>query len=491
MSLTPALRELLRDRQVAGLRHRLGRMRAGVLQHQDVLGAHVERRIVDARGKIGERGEHHRHALVLEQLLVRRRALEDRALGREIAEQRHQAALRFKRLVARRDDGAVDIAVVALGGEPLAERAAGDGQAIEMQQRLELAQQRAHAAGGEEVLHVAVADRLEVDQHRRGVGQAVELVERDLHAGASGDRGQMDDRVGRAAERKQHAQRVLDRLRVDDLVGRHRRADQVDRRHAGRLGGAQAVGMHRRDRGGAGQDQPERFGDAGHGRGGAHHRAGARGHREVALDLRNLLGADFAGAIARPEAAAVGAGAEPLALVPPGHHRTGDQHDRRPPGRDRAHELRRHGLVAAAHQHHGVHRLRADHLLGVDGHQISVFQAGRIEEHLAERHGREIDRQAARRQHAALHRVQQLREMPVAVVEAGAGVGDADHRALQHFARITHRTREGTAQIQRKIPIAVVGEAVFEPGSAVSHPILPQACPRRACLTCPSLGRDP
>ena len=242
--------------------------------------------IVDARGEIGERGEHHRHAFVLEQLFVGRRALEDRALGREVAEQRHQPALRLERLVARRDDGAVDVAAVALGGKAFAERAAGDGQAVEMQQRLELAQQRAHAAGGEEVLHVAVADRLEVDQHRRGVGEPVELVERHLDAGASGDRGQMDDRVGGAAERKQHAQRVLDRLLVDDLVGRHRRADQVDRRHAGRLGGAQAVGMHRRDRGGAGQDQAERFGDAGHGRGRAHHRAGARGHREVALDLR-------------------------------------------------------------------------------------------------------------------------------------------------------------------------------------------------------------
>ena len=266
-----------------------------------------------------------------------------------------------------------------------------------------------------------------------------------------------------------HAQRVLDRLRVDDAVGRHLRADQVDRRHAGRLGGAQAVGVHRRDRGSAGQDQAERFGDTGHGRSRAHHRAGAGGDRQIALDLRNLFGADLAGAVTPPEAAAVGAGAEPLALVPPGHHRPGHQHYRWPSGRDRAHQLRRDGLVAAAHQHDRVHRLRADHLLGVDGHQVSVFQAGRIEEHLAERHGREIDRQSACRQHAALHRVEQLRKMPVAVVESGAGVGDADHRPLQHFARISHRPRERAAQIQRKIAVTVVGEAVFEAGRAVSH----------------------
>ena len=123
-----------------------------------------------------------------------------------------------------------------------------------MKQRLQLAQQRAHAAGGEEILHVAVADRLEIDQHRRRIRELVELIERDLDAGAAGDRGQMDDRVGRAAERKQDAQRILDRLRVDDP----RRAcarEPISRtgRGAGRFGGAQAIGMHGRDRGGARQ----------------------------------------------------------------------------------------------------------------------------------------------------------------------------------------------------------------------------------------------
>ena len=39
-----------------------------------------------------------------------------------------------------------------------------------------------------------------------------------------------------------------------------------------------------------------------------------------------------------------------------------------------------------------------------------------------------LDRQRAGRQHAALHRLEQLREMAVAVVEAGGGIGDADHR---------------------------------------------------------------
>ena len=174
-------------------------------------------------------------------------------LRREVAEQRDQPALRLERLAARRDDRAVDPRR-ALGREPLAQRLAGHRHAIEVEQRLQLAQQRAHAAGGEEVLHVAVADRLQVDQHRRRVGQLVELIERHLHAGAAGDGGQMDDRVGRAAERQQHAQRVLDRLGVDDPVGRAA-SEPISRTaaRAGRLGGAQPVGVHGRDRGGAGQ----------------------------------------------------------------------------------------------------------------------------------------------------------------------------------------------------------------------------------------------
>ena len=180
-------------------------------------------------------------------------------------------------------------------------------------------------------------------------------------------------------------------------LGRELRADQLDRGGAGRFRGAQTIGMHGRDRRGARQAHAERLGETGHGRGGAHHRAGARGHRELAFDLRDFVGVDVAGAIARPEAAAIGAGAEPLAAIPPGHHRAGDQRDRRTVRRHRAHQLRRHGLVAAAHQHDRVHRLGADHFLGVDRHQIAEFQAGRREKNFAERDGREFERQARRR----------------------------------------------------------------------------------------------
>ena len=194
--------------------------------------------------------------------------------------------------------------------------------AVEMQQILQFAQQRADAAGGEEILHVAVADRLQVHQHRRGVGQFVEPLQRHRHAGAAGDRGQMDDGVGRAADaRAARAARSRPTCALTILSGVSCEPISLTARGAGRLRRAQAVGVHGRDGGGAGQDHAERLGDAGHGRGGAHHRAGAGGGGELALDLGDFLVVDLAGAVLRPEAAAVGAGAEPLAVMAAGHHR--------------------------------------------------------------------------------------------------------------------------------------------------------------------------
>ena len=228
----------------------------------------------------------------------------------------------------------------------------------------------------------------------------------------------MNDGVGRAADRQQNAQRVLDGLLIDNLVGRQLRADQLHRGSAGCLGRAQPVGMHGRNCRRSRQNHAKRFSDAGHGRSGAHDGAGAGGRRETPFDFRNFIVVDLSGAVLRPEAAAVGAGAQPLAAMAAGHHRAGDQHDCRLCRGHRAHELGRHRLVATAHQHDRIHGLRAHHLLGVHRHQVTEFQAGRIEEDLAERDRWKLDRQRAGRQHAALHRLQQVREVPMAIVEA-------------------------------------------------------------------------
>ena len=65
--LDATLGELLRDRPIARFGHAGPRVRAGILQHQDILRLDIERRIVDPRRKIGQRREHHGGAFVLEQ----------------------------------------------------------------------------------------------------------------------------------------------------------------------------------------------------------------------------------------------------------------------------------------------------------------------------------------------------------------------------------------------------------------------------------------
>ena len=149
---------------------------------------------------------------------------------------------------------------------------------------------RADAAGGEQVGHVVLAGRLEIDQDRRFVGQRVEALERHRGADAAGDGGEMDQRIGRAADRQQHAQRVLDRLRGDDPGRPQIGADHRHRPAPARLGGAQAVGVDRGNGRGAGQRHAQRLGDRGHGAGGAHHRAASGGGREIALDVVDLVG---------------------------------------------------------------------------------------------------------------------------------------------------------------------------------------------------------
>ncbi len=175
----------------------------------------------------------------------------------------------------------------------------------------------------------------------------------------------------------------------------------------------------------------------------------------------------LAGAIAGPEAAAVGTCAEPLAAPAPGHHRARDDLDCRDVCRDRAHQLRRNRFIAATDEDDGVHRLAPDHLLRVHRHEVAQEQAGRREKNLAERRRRKFQRKAARGDHAALDRRHQFRDQPVAVIELAVRARDTDDRALEQLRRIAHRPRERHAQIAGKSRIPVVRETTGEPGRRI------------------------
>ncbi len=291
-------------------------------------------------------------------------------------------------------------------GDSAAQCFPGDRHAVQVQKILQFHEQRTHAARCVEILHVVAAGRFEIQQNGCFVGQAIQALERYADAATAGNRGQMNDRVGRAADREQHAQCVLDRLVRNDL--RRPRTfgpDHFHRAHARGFGRAYAVSVHCGDRRRVGKGHTQCLGDAGHGARRSHHRARAGGGGEVALDFVYALVADFAGAKLCPESAAIGAGAQAFAPVGHCHHRPGHKLDCRHVGGGCAHQLRRHRLVAAADQHHRIHRLRPYHFLNVHGHEVAEHEAGRAEEYLAQRNGRKIDRQPASPEYSALDRL--------------------------------------------------------------------------------------
>ena len=272
----------------------------------------------------------------------------------------------------------------------------------------------------------------------------------------------MDDGVGGPADREQHARRVLDRLLRHDAARTKARADQRNRDPPGLLGDAEPIGVDGGNRRGARGHHAERLGQRGHRARRPHHRAGARRGRQALLDLLDLGVADRARAMERPKAPAVRAGAEPLAVMAARRHRAADELDRRNIGGGRAHQLRRHGLVASADEHDGVHRLGAHHLLDVHRHQIAKFQAGRVEKDLSQRDGRKFDRQRAGRENAAFDRLDQLGKVAMAIVEAARRTGDADDRTIEHLPAVPHRTRERPPEVETEIAVAVIGEAPAE-----------------------------
>ncbi len=155
----------------------------------------------------------------------------------ERAEQRNQSAHRNTGSPRERDVAAIDKHRFA---QALLQCRAGHVARRQVQQVAQLPQQRGHAARGVEILHVTLAGRLQIHQHRRRIRQLIQPLQIDAHPTPPGDRRQMDQRIGRTAQRQQHAQRILHRCRGDDLRRPYRRCrDQLHRQRTGFLGRAQ------------------------------------------------------------------------------------------------------------------------------------------------------------------------------------------------------------------------------------------------------------
>ena len=203
-------------------------------------------------------------------------------LRREVALEHRGRAFGVDRVVERMDDvGDVDLGAV----DVLADGLAGDGEAGEIELLAQVLHQRAQAAGVEEILHQVFARRPHIGEHRNLARELVELFHVDRNAGAARHRHHMDDGVGRAAHRHVHLDGVVEGGRRQDLVGRQILPHHVDDAAAGDAAHARMIGVGGRDRGRAGQRHAERLGDRHHGRGRAHHHAGAERAGDAALDL--------------------------------------------------------------------------------------------------------------------------------------------------------------------------------------------------------------
>ena len=270
-----------------------------------------QRGIVDARRHVVVVGEHDGGPGVPQQVRLRRRRLDHRAVGREVAAQHGEAvAARPAPCRAAGSRRALNTSAPAMFSPsvlPLTVRAAS------VEQVADVAQQCAQSAGVEEVLHQELARRPDVGDERRLARERVEAVDRRAGCRRAARsrpcaRRHWSSRRARApsvtALSMLAAVRKSRGFRSSHTMSTMRRP--VSRRHArvARVGG----GNRRR----AGQREAHRLGGGGHRRRRAHRHAVAGRARDAVLDLAPLLVGDVAGALLRPVFPDVGAAAELL-----------------------------------------------------------------------------------------------------------------------------------------------------------------------------------
>ena len=269
----------------------------------------------------------------------------------------------------------------------------------------------------------------QVREQGRPRGDLVEPLQRQVDTRAPGERDQVDDRVGRAAQGGEHDDGVVERLGGQDVRGPQSAPGKLDSPRARELGHGVAPGVRRRHGRGPRQCHAERLHESGHGRGRSELVAVA--HRRVGgslqfgeLGLRHAAGAYVLGVAPEVASHRELPAAEARRLGRPARH-----HDHRDVDADCAHELRRHGLVAAREQNDGVERMRADVLLDIHRHEVAIEHRRGLHEVLAERCRPELQRQSARLLHAPPHGRREPAEVEVAVDELRPRVADADDRA--------------------------------------------------------------
>ena len=177
-------------------------------------------------------------------------------------------------------------------GDVLAERLAGHGRAVEVQQVRDLAdfvEDRADAAGRVHVLDVdLVRRRRDLADVRAAGGDRVDAVEVVLDARLAGDGQRVQDGVGRAAHGHVEHEGVVERLEGDDVERLEVLLDQLHDLPAGGLVQVLPLRVDGQNRAVAGQGHADGLAQAVHRVGGEHAGAGAAGGAAVAFELVEL-----------------------------------------------------------------------------------------------------------------------------------------------------------------------------------------------------------
>ena len=375
--------------------------------------------------------------------------LDDRSLGGEVAAQHRNAPRRREGIVDGTDDGAV---ADAGAGDVLAHGPARDGHALAVDETrlVELGHDGGDAPRPVEVLHVGGAGRRQVAEVGGPLAHGVCGGQIQLDATLARDGRQVEHRVGGAAERHVHGKGVSEGLWAHDVTGGDAPLEHVHDGHAGVLGELQAAGVHGRHGPVAGKAHADDLGQAVHGVGGIHARAGAAARTDVSLELVELGLVYLAG---RVGAHGLEHGRE-ARLVPvdvAGKHRPARDEGRGQVKAGGGHEQAGHVLVAVGDHDQRVKAMRERHALGGVGDEVAGHE--RVP-HAGVTHGDAVANGDGGKDHghatghgdAHLDGIGYLIDVDVAGHDLIEGAHDAHERARDLLVGPTERVVEGAVR---------------------------------------------
>ena len=344
---------------------------------------------------------------------------------------------------------------------------------------VELAQDPHDAAGAMHVLHVDVAlGRRHLAQARHAARQPVDVGHGERHLALVGGGQEVEHRIGRPAHGDVERHGVLEGCEVRDGAGQDRHVvllvvptGHVDDEMAGLDEEAPAVGMGGERGAVARQGEAEGLGEAVHGIGREHARAGPAGRAGRTFDDFDL----FVGHVVVGRRHHGVDEVERLDLAAEVHlaglHRAARHEDGRHVEAQARHQHAGRDLVAVGDAHHGVGAMRVDHIFDAVGDDLATGQAV---QHAVMAHRDAVvdcDRvellgDATRGFDLAGHELAEVLEMDVARHELGETVDDRDDR----LAEIAVLHSRGAPQAPGAGHVAAMGRRT---GSIGGHRMVP------------------